>query len=120
MEKFVKLVNGKISVIEPDITKSDIADLFNAVVVNNNIFNAQDESDVELAKDLCYLLANEAYRMISENPRLSKILSVRGVVSAMQSQEVQGYENIFPIQEIFTQLRQELPWDEFKELVDKA
>lgn len=119
MEKFVRIIGGKVSIVELDITKSDLEELFNALLVNNHIFNVESDSDVELLKDLCFSTASHVYQAISGNPRLSKMLSVSGVVAAMQNQEV-GYEDVFPLKELIAEIRQNLPWEEFKELVDKA
>lgn len=120
MEKFVRIIGGKVSIVELDITKSDLEELFNALLVNNHIFNVESDSDVELLKDLCFSTASHVYQAISGNPRLSKMLSVSGVVAAMQNQEVDGYNDVFPLKELIAEIRQNLPWEEFKELVDKA
>ncbi len=119
MEKFVKIINGKVSIVEPDITKDDFERLCNGLLVNNHIFNVESDSDVELLTDLCFSIASHVYQAISGNTRLSKMLSVSGVVAAMQNQEV-GYEDVFPLKELFAEIRQNLPWEEYKELVDKA
>lgn len=119
MEKFVRIIGGKVSIVELDITKSDLEELFNALLVNNHIFNVESDSDVELL-DLCFSTASHVYQAISGNPRLSKMLSVSGVVAAMQNQEVDGYNDVFPLKELIAEIRQNLPWEEFKELVDKA
>jgi hypothetical protein len=90
MEKFVKIINGRVSIVEPDITKDDFERLCNGLLVNNHIFNVESDSDVELLTDLCFSIASHVYQAISGNTRLSKMLSVSGSSQQCKSGGLRG------------------------------
>lgn len=120
MEKFVKIQDGKVSVVELSIEEDDLINLFTKTLVNNHLFNPSGEFDVGLINDFGEKLAREAFRMLLQDNRLYKMLSVDGVLTACKNQEIEGYENIIPVQELLAQIKQNMSFEEFRKLVDKA